>query len=212
MEPLGASSASRPIMNRACVRTTARKTLTKWCADESGRCKASSRLDQLNAFSSSTPPFPTPSISSATSFPAKLSACSGPRRRTNGTWRLQRRSRVKPTLVAARFEFHDKAPGSCPRPCHTLEPLPTWQYPSQGQTTTISSGVGIFQLLVGFELCGLRRVLTPSLDKVIPKKYQNRVRCIREHNPDVEGKIVLNATFLSQAPEPVPILCSSSNH
>jgi transposase-like protein len=45
------------------------------------------------------------SIHSAVYNTFKLSACSGPRRRTNGTLRPQRRNRVKPTLVAAWFEF-----------------------------------------------------------------------------------------------------------
>jgi hypothetical protein len=50
-----AISGSVLAMSRAFARTTGRRTPTRWCDDESGRCSASNRRHRLSAFSPSAP-------------------------------------------------------------------------------------------------------------------------------------------------------------
>jgi transposase-like protein len=106
--PTGAPVVSlgcEPGTNRACGRTTAPRTRIRWCADESGRCSGSSRLDQRSASSPSMPPCTTPSTPSVTSSPA--AHCASSEQRLPGIGRPRRQ---QPKLAPALFR--SRAPSS----------------------------------------------------------------------------------------------------
>jgi transposase-like protein len=72
----------------ASEKTIARKTPIKSCGDESARCSGSSRLDPRSVFSTSIPPFTTPSTINDTSFLGPHFGSSEPKQLPAGKMRL----------------------------------------------------------------------------------------------------------------------------
>jgi hypothetical protein len=75
----------------ASERIIARKIPIKSCGDESARCSGSSRLDPRSVFSTSFPPFTTPSTINDTSFLGPHFGSSEPKQPPAGKMRLPSR-------------------------------------------------------------------------------------------------------------------------